>query len=44
MKEEDMKQLSKLINETISNIENQESLNSLKEELKKIAQNFPLKY
>jgi glycine hydroxymethyltransferase len=44
MKEEDMKQLAKLINETISNIENQESLNSLKEELKKIAQNFPLKY
>ena len=44
MKEEDMKQLAKLINETISNIENQESLNSLKEELKKITQNFPLKY
>jgi glycine hydroxymethyltransferase len=44
MKEEDMKQLAKLINETIINFDNKDRLNSIKEEVKKKAQSFPLKY
>jgi glycine hydroxymethyltransferase len=44
MKEEDMKKLAELINKTISNIENQDKLDNFKEEVRKIAQSFPLKY
>ena len=44
MKEEDMKDLAQLMDEAISNTENEDKLNSLKEELKKIAQRFSLKY
>jgi glycine hydroxymethyltransferase len=44
MKEEDMKDLAQLMDEAISNTENEDKLNSLKEELKKIAQRFTLKY
>jgi glycine hydroxymethyltransferase len=44
MKEEDMKQLAKLINEIIINFDNKDRLNSIKEEVKKKAQSFPLKY
>ncbi|MCF7795177.1 serine hydroxymethyltransferase [Patescibacteria group bacterium] len=44
MKEDDMKQLADLMNEAIINFDNEDKLNSIKEEVKRIAQNFPLKY
>ncbi len=44
MKEEDMKQLAELVNETIINFDNEDKLKNIKEEVKKKAQNFPLKY
>jgi glycine hydroxymethyltransferase len=44
MKEEDMKQLAYLINGAITNFNNEDKLNNIKEEVKKVAQSFPLKY
>jgi glycine hydroxymethyltransferase len=44
MREEDMKKLAGLMNETILNINSHEKLDSLKVEIKKIAQSFPLMY
>jgi len=44
MKEEDMKQLAELVNETIINFDNEDKLKNIKEEVKKKAQNLPLNY